>query len=196
MNRLFLPFVAAFAANSFLHFGFGVRLLVGGPRPGPMPSVPVAISLFFSGFLTWFLFSYVLAPLSLGFFEPFVVFPTTALVCSGVERWFRFFTKNAAGQTSSASYSLTAYDGLAYVAAFTILRLASDPLDAFLLSIGSVFGYLFCAGILRAVRARADTEPVPRSLRGAPFVMVAAGLLSILSLYLGTVAYNGLRSLG
>jgi hypothetical protein len=190
MSRLFLPFFAAFAANSFLHFGFGVRLLTGGPRPGPLPSLPVALSLFLSGFGVWVLFVYALGPLSLGFFEPFLIFPLAAAICMAVERWYRLFSRLPGDEDSSASSARTAYDGLAYIAAFMSLRLASGLFEALLLSLGSVSGYLFCAAILRAVRARADTEPVPRSLRGAPLVLVAAGLLSIISLYLGSITFN------
>jgi len=178
MNVLFLPVLAGIAGNSYLQLGFGVQeLLSRRNRPAGGDIAPSA-AIFLSGFFSWILFNYILSPLGLGFLEAFLIIPVVILISVLTERLLFTLSRK---EIPVFSTSRTAYDGLAYASAFLTLRLSSGPLDAMAVSLGSSVGFLACGLMLRAVHAHLDTEPIPRCLRGTPSMLIASGLIALIS---------------
>ena len=211
MNPIYLFLFAAVAANSFLSFGFGVRQLIAGASTEPAASMPEAtvpaawrplpvvapaVSIFVSGSLAWPLFAYALAPLSLGFLENLLLLPVAVSISLSVEKAVAALKAASPGDSAARpegrSFASTAYDGLAYAAAYLSLRYAEGMPDAVFLSAGAAIGFIACSAALNAIRERSDTEPVPRCLRGIPLLLIASGLLSILAAFLSAVAFNAL----
>lgn len=192
MNAVYLPFVTAAAANAFLNFGFGVRILVS-PRGKAdySRSLAPAAAIGLSGLIVWPLFNVVLAPLALGYLESILLVPFAVLVSTTAERLVGFASKDGKSHDCGLS-AVSAYDGLTYAASFFVLRLSAGFLDAFWFSLGAVAGYLVCEVALRAIRERSDIEPVPRFLRGTPLMLIAAALMAVLSSFLAAAAYSAL----
>ena len=191
MYSAFLPFVTAAAANSFLNLGFGIRVLVSTTKSPRSRSLAPAVAIGLAGIFVWPIFNIVLAPLALGYLEQILLVPISVLISTAADRLLR--PSSADGVLPHVdSAASSAYDGLTYAASFLILRLSSGFLDAVLFALGAVAGYLFCELTLRAIRERSDIEPVPRCLRGAPLMLIAAALMAAIASFLAAAAFNAL----
>jgi Na+-translocating ferredoxin:NAD+ oxidoreductase RnfA subunit len=190
MSPLYLPFLTAAAVNSFLNLGFGVRTLAradGSPKSRPFaPAAAIGLA----GLFVWPVFNIVLAPLALGYLEAILLVPLSVLLSTASDRLVR--AGSPADGDRNANAAASAYDGLTYAASFLILRLSAGFLDAFLLALGAVAGYLICEFSLRAIRDRSDVEPVPRCLRGVPLMLIAAALMAVVSSFLAAAAFRAL----
>lgn len=192
MTPFFLPFISAVAANSFLNFGFGVRRIVSAKgNEAPLVFAPV-LAVVIAGFTVWPLFALILAPFSLAYLEMIILVPFSVLISSIADTVIRFFPLGRRSEKPDGSV-FSAYDGLTYAAAFMILRLASSFAEALLLASGAAVGYFVCALVLRSIRERSDTEPVPRCLRGVPLMMIASSLIAIVASF---IAYAGFTAFG
>jgi electron transport complex protein RnfA len=189
MKYLFLPFIAAFAANSFLSLGFGVRQLVFRSSSSQARVFAPALAFCLAGLAVWPVFAYALATLSLGYLEAVLLAPLSVLLSMAAERLMNLMGGKAAGVDRS---SLSAYDGLTYVLSFSILRLCASYTDALLFAFGATVGFLACDVLLQAVLLRSDVEPVPRCLRGMPLMLIAASLIAIIASFLAAAVYASL----
>lgn len=181
MTDLFaLAFTAAVSGNAVLQMGFGFRSASRRASLGTADRYIPAAASFAAALVCWALFTYALAPLSLGALEPLLLFPLASAVSLGID-------KLAAASLGKAPYpiedsALSAFDGLAFAASWLAIRLASGFPQALAVASGAALGILACSAALHAVAERADTEAVPRSLRGTPLNLIAASLLSLASL--------------
>ncbi len=191
MNPVFLPFVGAIAANSYLSFGFGLSRLVSSEPGRPRRALGPALAIMLSCALVWPLFSYALAPSSLGFMEPLLLAPVAVLASIAADAFSRRMPigdLEARKQPDTSAQS--AFDGLAYGASYFVLRYASSYAEALLFAAGAASGYLFCDFVLRAVRERSDTEPVPRCLRGTPLMLIASALLAVIASFFAAASFS------
>jgi hypothetical protein len=140
--------------------------------------------------ILWGLFSRIPAFLYLGFGEYFLMFPLSALVCTGLEKLF-FLAAPKAGNPLFAPMS--GYNGMAPVALLLTLRLAASFAEAAVLALGFSLGALAAMVIPNEIRRRASVEAVPRFLRGAPIMALSMGLLSLIASF---AALFFLRALG
>ena len=177
---LTLAVTSAFAANAVLQLGLGLRDLVASRKANTRGPLVPAVSMFVSAVLAWPLFSYAIAPLSLGYLESFLLFPFSALIGVCVEGLFARLRPTGLSPSNSA---LSAFDGLAYGSAYLCLRYAATAVEAVFVALGASLGFLFCALLLDSIRRRAEVEAVPERLRGAPLILISAGLLALLSLF-------------
>jgi electron transport complex protein RnfA len=174
-----LGIFSALSLNLILRFGLGLSGSITGPDK-PLGNVWYQWAvLFLSVLLLWLLFSYVLSPLSLGFFEYFLLFPLSVLVCTGLELLLRrLFPRIPVSpeQFSSAS----GYDGLILAALVLTLRLAASFIEAVVISLGFSLGSLAVVLILREICRRSSLEQAPRALRGMPLTLISMGFLSLI----------------
>ena len=155
--------------------------------------------LFSSVLLLWVIFFYLFPFFLGGFFEYFLLFPFSALVCMGIELISDMvMVKRTARQKEDApseiykkTYSaLTAYDGLVPVALYITLNLAWNFIGALVLALFFALGNIIAILILNEIRRKAGLEKVPRILRGNPLVFITMGLLSFAFMSLAGVCYK------
>ncbi len=188
-HLLTLAVTSAFAANAVLQLGLGLRDLVASRKTNTRGPLVPAVAMFASGVLAWPLFAYAIAPLSLGYLERFLLFPFTVLVGVCVEGLFGRLRPLGLSPSNSA---LSAFDGLAFGSAYLCLRYAATAMEAAFVALGASLGYLFCAALLDSIRRRAEVEAVPARLRGAPLILISAGLLALLSLFVASALFAAL----
>jgi electron transport complex protein RnfA len=176
---------AALACNLVLHFGLGIRALAleeEDDRRAVRLTTPVQLFdgalIFLSILLLWLVFTYLLGPLSLGFFRYILIFPLSVLVCTGLEMVLLRFTPREWGW-SPLFASISAYDGLVPIALFLTLHTAANFLEAAVLAFFFVLGILLPALILAEIRRRAGLEAVPRFLRGSPLALITLGIMAL-----------------
>jgi electron transport complex protein RnfA len=141
--------------------------------------------LFFSVFIFWLFFSYILSPLALGYLEFFLLFPLVTAAGKGFEAIVRYFfpfhpgayIKSSGAELFSAE---TAYNGLIIAALILTLRLAGSVVEAAVLSLGFSLGGVTSALILRDIHRRSLLERVPYALRGMPLLLISMGLMSLI----------------
>jgi electron transport complex protein RnfA len=194
-----LAVFSGLSLNLMIQLGIGIEDFVPDPaRPARFVLLQWA-ALFFSILVLWCLFAYILSPLSLGFFEYFLLFPLTAGAGKGFETLFsRFFPREASkpglfSGGSGTSSVISAYNGLTLTALVLTLRLAFSFTAALVLALGFSLGGLLSIFILRAINRRSFMETVPKTLRGIPLLLISMGLLCLIFSALSGVF---LRALG
>ncbi|GHV92351.1 hypothetical protein AGMMS50268_28540 [Spirochaetia bacterium] len=211
---------SALSLNLLLQFGLGLRgfspdrelpakLPPEGrdPAPGPGPAVPwyETAAIFLSVIFLWLFFTLILAPMKLGFFWYFLLFPLGAPACIAAEwllvRLVRIVTTQVLPKLAKSVFSdeekaqdihldvkrsvplfqgISAYDGLVPLALLLTLNLAFTFMEAVILSLGFALGFLFSILILNEIRRRSALEAVPLFLRGLPLTLISMGLLSLI----------------
>ncbi|MDR2186257.1 MAG: hypothetical protein LBO80_11430 [Treponema sp.] len=174
-----LGIFAGMAVNLIIHLGLGLGE-IGSAQYRFRHHVWVQWAVLFITVLSlWFFFTYIIAPLSLGFLNYMLIFPLCALVCMGLEACaFRLFFKKE--KLSPLFSAASAYNGLAVSALFLTMHLAASPVEAAVLSLSFTGGALLAAFILCEIKRRASVEKVPPFFRGAPLMLISAGLLSLI----------------
>jgi electron transport complex protein RnfA len=180
--------------NLLLQFGLGICGII--PNRDALPDKQTdnafwkihgysSLILCIAVFVLWLFFTYALTPLTLGFLEPFLLFPLSVSTCTALELFFSLvFPKKRNGSTVPAENApaltpVSAYNGLVLAALLITLRLAASPVEALVLSLGLSLGRLAAALILREIYKRSCLEAVPRLLRGSPLIIISMGLLSL-----------------
>lgn len=186
MNLLYLSFFAAIALNSTLSLGFGLGLFARGGSTGLLGAAVPALSALLAGVVVYPLFAFALSPFALGILENFLLLPVVALCCVLVE----FLLKPPAGKSKASA--ITGFDGIVYATSYMVLRFSSNMVEALAFSFGSALGVLLCSALLDAVRERAEAEPIPSALRGAPLVVLASGILALCSVFVAASLYAAL----
>ncbi|GHT70417.1 hypothetical protein FACS1894110_21960 [Spirochaetia bacterium] len=200
---------SSLSLNLALQFGLGMRGISAGRRKNhPVPFLEAGV-IFLSVFILWLFFTFVLAPLQLGFFMLFLLFPLSALVCVASEQLLAWFVRRypvpgpAAedegpvpdGEKRSPRLfrAISAYDGLVPLALLLTLNVGVTPMEAAVLSLGFALGILLTALILREIRRRSSLEAVPPLLKGDPITLISMGLLSLIFASVGVMFFNALR---
>ncbi|GHV52496.1 hypothetical protein AGMMS49579_09870 [Spirochaetia bacterium] len=84
---------SSLSLNLVLQFGLGMRDISAGRRKDhPVPFLEAGV-IFLSVFILWLFFTFVLAPLQLGFFILFLLFPLSALTCIASEQILTWFVR-------------------------------------------------------------------------------------------------------
>ncbi|GHU78617.1 hypothetical protein FACS189462_3580 [Spirochaetia bacterium] len=189
--------------NLALQFGLGMRdMSVGRRRDHPVPFFEAGV-IFLSVLILWLFFTFVLAPLRLGFFWYILLFPLSALACTVLERLFaRLADRITAGTEDSLPegerrnprlfLGISAYDGLVPLALLLTVNVGITFLEATALSLGFALGILITSLILREIRRRSSLEAVPVLLRGDPITLISMGLLSLIFASVGIMFFNAL----
>jgi electron transport complex protein RnfA len=189
MNRLII--LAVFSTLSFnlvLKFGLGVKEIFENRKnalsSGLIQWSMMSITVFFS----WFFFTFILSPLSLGFFEYFLLFPLTVFLAFGLESLLALVAPGGYEKNKAFS-AYSSYGGLILTALILTLRLADTVADALVLSLCFPFGAFFAKTLLRMIRFRCKTENTSPFFIGQPFLLVS---MALLSLVFSSIAYISL----
>ncbi|MDR0760431.1 MAG: hypothetical protein LBF74_10050 [Treponema sp.] len=190
---IILAVFSGLSLNLMLQMGLGIRDMGARPERIIRNILFQWGILFFSTFLFWLLFSYVLSPLALGYLEYFVLFPLITAAGKGLEALSRRFLCPGSRlarrlpapvleELSPAELfpTITAYDGLTIAAIILTLRLAGSLLEAAVLSLGFSLGGAAAAFILRDIHRRSSLERIPFTLRGRPLLFISMGLMSLI----------------
>jgi electron transport complex protein RnfA len=171
-----LAVFAGLSANLILQCGLGMRGIVISQGAGRKPPLVKLGILFGTILLLWIFFSYIIAPLPLGFFAYILLFPLSALAHSAFEYLtYRFVLKKAV----ESEGPVNCCDGLCAAALFITLNVAEGFIEALALSLGFVLGILLAFVILGEIRRRSMLERAPAFLRGTPLSLISMGLLSL-----------------
>ncbi|MDR2258580.1 MAG: hypothetical protein LBE14_05470 [Treponema sp.] len=172
-----LAVFSSLSLNLIFHCGLGMgKAAVFRKGDNRVFLLPIGI-IFASVLLLWVVFSYILSPFSLGFFEYVLLFPMSGLVYFGLEfLFYRVILKKEARTTGAVTFC----DGLTAASLFLALHLASGFLEAAVLSFGFAFGILLALLILGEIHRRSGMEAVPRFLRGSPLALISMGFLSLI----------------
>jgi electron transport complex protein RnfA len=186
-----LAVFSGLSLNPLLQFGLGIRNFEAEARRPAGYAFFQCFLHFVTVLLLWLLFACILSPLSLGFFEYFLIFPLIVAVRRGVEAATGYLVPP--GRDSPGISGKSVHDGLAVAALFLTLRLADSFAGAAVLSLGFSLGGFAAARILNAIYKRSSIETIPPMLRGMPLLLISMGLLSLIS---SSVAVILLRVLG
>ena len=193
-----LAVFSGLSLNLLLQFALGASG-TAGDAPGKgrreIPFFQFCV-LFISVVFLWLFFSYFFPPRMRGFSEYFLLFPFSALACTGFELLFervlprilkRRFPKVFAiiGPQIESQKKIfsgfTAYEGLAFASLFITLNLAAGFGAVLVLALFFVLGNMAAMFTLNEIRRRSTLEWVPRYLRGSPLIFISMGLLSLVS---------------
>jgi electron transport complex protein RnfA len=190
-NLAALAVFSGFSFNLLIH-GIGMQDFNREPyRPFRFVFFQCA-SQFVSLAALWCLFAYILTPLSIGFFEYFLLFPLTASAGRFWEFLFaRLFSREDSGERLFSMISV--HNGFVTISLLATLRLASAFSEAMVLALGFSLGFLAAVFILRAILGRFSGETMPRLLRGAPLLVISIGLLALIFSSLSSVFLRLLR---
>jgi electron transport complex protein RnfA len=195
---------SSLSVNLLLQFGLGMRGL-RDTQPGPagegsekypFPLLESAV-IFLSVTALWLVFTFMLAPLRLGFFPYILLFPLSAPACVLAEGLLcRLVWRHAPeGEKKSPPLfqGISAYEGMVPLALLVTLNVAFTFTEAVILSLGFALGLLFSILILNEIRRRSGLEAIPPFLRGVPLTLISMGLLSLIFTSVAAVFYNVLR---
>jgi electron transport complex protein RnfA len=193
MNNLAaLAVFSGLSLNLMVHLGIGIRDF------NQEPSRPVRFTLFQWAVLfvsiaaLWCLFTYIFTPLSLGFFEYFLLFPLAAGTGKLWESLFvRLFSREEAEKRLFSISS--SYNALVITALIVTIRLAGSFIEALVMALGFSLGALAALFILRAILSRFSGETVSPTLRGAPLLLISLGLLALILSSLSVIFFRLLK---
>ena len=172
-----LAVLSGLSLNLVFHFGADFQSLLAGVI-NKKAQILKYIVLLISSLLVWMFFTYILSPLALGFMTYFLLFPISALLCAGLEKsGLRLFLIDPIKNSSA----LSAYNGLGPLMCFFMIHMSGGFADAVILSIGFSGGCFLATLIVHEIAKKSSMETVPRFLRGTPLLLVALGLLSLVS---------------
>ncbi|MDR0377319.1 MAG: hypothetical protein LBH70_05945 [Spirochaetaceae bacterium] len=199
-DSIILAVFAGFSLNLPLHMGLGIQDV--GERPERLTRNTLVQwgMLFLSVILFWLLFSYVLSPLALGYFEYFLLFPLITAAGKGLDALSRRFLVPGGRMAawipspvledvspSGLFPPVSAYEGLLIAAVIVTLRLAGSFLEAAVLSLGFSLGGAAAVFILRDIHRRSSLERIPFTLRGRPLLFISMGLMSLIFSSVGSL---------
>jgi len=183
-----LALFSGLSMNLILQCGLGIAGIIKS-REQKLPLISTGIG-FITVLILWFIFNYLLAPLSLGLFEFILCFPAASLVYCGLEYLvFSIILKNNFTRESSLLF----YDGLCGAILFIMINLASGFWEAFAVAFGFSAGIILTLAILSGIYRRSKMEAVPKFLRSSPLLVISMGLLSLV---FGSAAVILFRTMG
>ena len=181
----FLVFFSSLSVNLILQCGLGMAGITR-PHVQKVPVLKITLG-FITVLLLWAFFSYILSPLTLGFFGYILFFPAASFVYFVLEYlMFTVFLKRTANEDS-----IFLYDGLLGAALFITYNISGNWTEALAMAFGFSAGILLTLLITGEINRRSEMETVPRFLKGRPLILISMGLLSLV---FGSIAYimNGI----
>ncbi len=124
------------------------------------------------------LYTYVLAPLGLDFMKTIVFILIIAALVQIVEM---FLKKKSPGiyQSLGIFLPLITTNCAVLGVALTNVQNQYNFLESVLSGFGTALGFTLAIILLASIRERINEEDIPRPLRGAPIVLIAAALMSV-----------------
>jgi electron transport complex protein RnfA len=180
-----LAVFSVFSCNLFLKFGLGTREMFETREEGAASCLPQWSVMFVTVFLSWLIFTFILNPLSLGFFEYFLLFPLTVFLALRLESLLSLLTSGRFTKNKTF-FVYSSYGGLIITALILTLRFADTVMDALILSFCFPLGAFFTKILLRMIRFRSKTENIFSIFKGQPFLFVS---MALLSLVFSSIAY-------
>jgi Na+-translocating ferredoxin:NAD+ oxidoreductase RnfA subunit len=170
---------ASFFLNLSLHTGLGMAEIyrdIDSSLRGPLVRC-VVLSIVV--FLCWLLWTFVLTPLSLGFFDIVFIFPLCALALHTVDE--QILKQKCHGELFYEKESaLSSLVPLCVFSLLITLRIASSVAEAAILSLSFSSGSVLAALILGAIHLRTRAEPIGAKIAGLPFIFISNGLLAFI----------------
>ncbi|MDR0683524.1 MAG: hypothetical protein LBF83_00115 [Spirochaetaceae bacterium] len=186
MNNFIVPAVfSGFAFNLVLKFGLGAREIFEN-REHPLTNYLFQwLTMFIAVFVSWLIFTFILSPLTLGFFEYFLLFPLTVFLSFSLENMLLVLLPGNLTQHKGFS-AYSSYSGLVLTALILTLRLADTTPDALILSFGFSSGVFFSIVLLRMIKIRMKNEKIMPIFSGQPLLLTS---MALLSLVFSSIAY-------
>ncbi|MBR3436687.1 MAG: RnfABCDGE type electron transport complex subunit A [Lachnospiraceae bacterium] len=124
------------------------------------------------------LYTYVLAPLGMEFMKTIVFILVIAALVQIVEMFLKKKSP-AVYQSLGIFLPLITTNCAVLGVALTNVQSGYNFLESVLSGFGTAVGYTIAIVLLAGIRSRINEEDLPRPLRGAPVVLIAAALMSI-----------------
>jgi electron transport complex protein RnfA len=190
---------ASLAMNLLVQFGLGLGILAdrdAGLGPGLsgafsrksalMGAALLTIALFF----LWIFFTYVLAPLGIGFYWYLLLYPLSVALMKGLEQLYKRFLPGSAGAFFPLPSGSTEFLPLGRLIS---LHLALHPHEALVLALCLSLGVYLSLMFLQVIRRRSSLEAVPPFLRHTPLSLLSLGLLSLIFTAASLMFFNLFR---
>ncbi|MDR3172976.1 MAG: hypothetical protein LBU19_01885 [Treponema sp.] len=180
-----LGICASLAMNLLVQFGLGLGILSDDDGEDPFFCYIWTLIFFVSLFFLWILFTYVLAPLGLGFYWYFLLYPVSAALIRGFEilgskeKLAKFLLRSGRPWASSFHRPRGWLEFLS-LGLLISLHLALNPLEALFLALWFSLGMVFSLVVLREIDRRSRFEAVHPFLRGSPLALISLGLLALI----------------
>jgi Na+-translocating ferredoxin:NAD+ oxidoreductase RnfA subunit len=190
MSELVLCAVlASFFLNLALHTGLGIKEIYRGIDSSLRGPLARCLVLSVMVFLFWLLWTFVLTPFSLGFFDIVFIFP----LCTGA---FYLIKEYIPGRKLHADLFyekdniLSSIIPLCVFSLYMTLRLASSVAEAAILSLSFSAGFFLSTLTLGSIYLRVQSEPISKKISGLPFIFISNGLLALLFSVIATVLFR------
>ena len=128
--------------------------------------------------VTSLLYTYILAPLGLDFMKTIVFILVIAALVQIVEMFLKK-TAPAIYQALGIFLPLITTNCAVLGVALTNVQNGYNFLESVLSGFGTAVGFTLAIVLLASIRYRINEEDLPKPLRGAPIVLIAAALMSI-----------------
>jgi electron transport complex protein RnfA len=128
--------------------------------------------------VTWPLYTYILAPLNIGFLQTTLFI----LVIASLVQLLEFYLKKSAPGLYSAMgvfLALIATNCAVFAAVLNSIRFGYTFAEAMVYSTGVGLGFALALVLMAGVRARMKTAPIPAFVKGSPILFVAAACVSL-----------------
>jgi electron transport complex protein RnfA len=187
MSYLVIVLTSVFSANALLVYGFGLCPAFRRKGQGSASRLLAlfGVNLLASG-LSWLIRHFVLAPFGL---EVLDVVLYAVLVVPLIKYLSRAIA--SLGNSSLSKVGAAADEMVTSCLVFGIALIASrgdyNMVEAIVASLGACLGYWLALVILDSIRERLELSDLPPSFRGAPAMLVSAGLMAMAFLGLDEV---------
>ena len=125
------------------------------------------------------LYTYVLAPFGLDFMKTIVFILVIAALVQIVEMFLKKKSPSVYKALGIYLPLITTNCAVLGIAIDNIDKFGYNFIESVFSGFGTAIGYTIAIVLLAGIRSRVDEESIPRPVRGAPIVMLAAALMSI-----------------
>lgn len=192
MSYLTIVLTSVFAANAFLAYGLGICPAFRKEKRG-LGTQLVALGLvsFLASGLYWLGRTYVLHPLDLEALGPVVY---AVLIAPLLKYLSRFIASS--GRQPFVRIGAAADEAVTSCLVFGLALLMAKAdygfVEALAATLAACLGYWLALAILGSIRDRLELSSLPASFRGAPALLLSAGLMAMAFLGLDTALIRNL----
>ncbi|MDR3356102.1 MAG: hypothetical protein LBO04_02830 [Spirochaetaceae bacterium] len=184
-NFIVLTVFSVFSFNLVLKFALSVKEIFENRKHPAASCLFQWLTMFITVFVSWLIFTFILSPLTLGFFEYFLLFPVTVFLTVCLENILSIIIPGNLTQNKAFS-AYSSYSGLVLTALILTLRLADTTSDAMVLSLGFSSGVYFSIALLRMIKTRVKNEKILPFFSEQPLLLTS---MALLSLVFSSIAY-------
>jgi len=179
MNWIGTVFLAMFASNALLSWGFGLKSGFGSERGRPRYWIVYLLGLnLVASVLLWLVSTFVLVPLGIGHLVVIVysllIVPLLRLISRGIG--------SAAAAPTSPSLAVLdelSLSNLVFGISLVSVRGASSLVECIVAAMASVFGWWCAAGLLGAIERRTEAGSASTAIKGSPSLLLSAALIAM-----------------